>query len=84
MVESLHIIAIVITETMKPSRLQGTVQLQVMFNIGQSTYLYAMRFQYIDKLMPPTSRFGEGNRAGKKQGVIQKLQIFFERFFGIG
>ncbi len=38
----------------------------------------------IDKLMPPMSRFGEGNRAGKKQGVIQKLQIFFERFFGIG
>lgn len=38
----------------------------------------------IDKLMPPMSRFGSGNRAEKKQGVIQKLQVFFERFFGIG
>lgn len=38
----------------------------------------------IDKLMPPMSRFGGENRAEKKQGVIQKLQVFFERFFGIG
>jgi len=38
----------------------------------------------IDKLMPPLSRFDGGNRAEKKQGVIQKLQGFFERFFGIG
>lgn len=38
----------------------------------------------IDKLMPPMSRFGGGNRAEKKQSVIQKLQAFFERFFGIG
>ena len=38
----------------------------------------------IDKLMPPMSRFGGGNRAEKKQGVIAKLLTFFERFFGIG
>ena len=38
----------------------------------------------IDKLMPPMSRFGGGNRAEKKQGVIAKLLSFFERFFGIG
>lgn len=38
----------------------------------------------IDKLMPPMSRFGGGNRAEKKQGVITKLMQFFERFFGIG
>ncbi len=38
----------------------------------------------IDKLMPPMSRFGGGNRAEKKQGVIEKLLSFFERFFGIG
>ena len=38
----------------------------------------------IDKLMPPMSRFGGGNRAEKKQGVIAKLMTFFERFFGIG
>ena len=38
----------------------------------------------IDKLMPPVSRFGGGGRAQKKQGVIDKLKAFFERFFGIG
>ena len=39
----------------------------------------------IDKLMPPVSRFGgDGARAKKKQAVIDKLKIFFDRFFGIG
>lgn len=38
----------------------------------------------IDKLMPPISRFGGGNRAIKKQTVIDKLKQFFEKFFGIG
>ena len=39
----------------------------------------------IDKLMPPVSRFGGGGaRANKKQGVIKKLQKFFEKFFGLG
>ena len=38
----------------------------------------------IDKLLPPMSRFGGGNRAEKKQGVIDKLKAFFERFSGIG
>ena len=38
----------------------------------------------IDKLMPPVSRFGSGNRATKKQGVIDKLKSFFEKFFGVG
>lgn len=38
----------------------------------------------IDKIMPPTSRFGGGNRSQKKQGIIEKILAFFERFFGIG
>lgn len=38
----------------------------------------------IDKLMPPVSRFGGRNRAVKKQGVIDKLKLFFEKFFGVG
>ena len=37
----------------------------------------------IGDLMPPTSRFGGGNRAGKKQGIIDKLMAFFEKYFGI-
>lgn len=34
--------------------------------------------------MPPVSRFGGGGRAEKKQGVIDKLKAFFEKYFGIG
>ncbi len=36
----------------------------------------------IDKIMPPVSRFG-GGRAVKKQGIIDKLLKFFEKFFGL-
>ena len=37
----------------------------------------------IDKIMPPVSRFASGARTTKKQGVIQKLQIFFEKYLGL-
>lgn len=37
----------------------------------------------IDKIMPPVSRFGSGGRATKKQGVIDKLMKFFEKYFGL-
>lgn len=36
----------------------------------------------IDKIMPPVSRFG-GGRAEKKQGVIDRLKAFFEKYFGV-
>lgn len=36
----------------------------------------------IDKIMPPVSRFG-GSRAAKKQGIIEKLMIFFEKYLGL-
>ena len=38
----------------------------------------------IDRIMPPVSRFGGGNRAEKKQNIIDKLKAFFEKYFGIG
>ena len=38
----------------------------------------------IDRLMPPISRFGGGDRTTKKQGVIEKFKSFFEKFFGVG
>lgn len=34
--------------------------------------------------MPPVSRFGSSKRTIKKQGVIDKLKLFFEKFFGVG
>ncbi len=38
----------------------------------------------IDKIMPPVSRFGGGNRATKKENIIKKIKAFFEKYFGIG
>ena len=37
----------------------------------------------IDKLMPPMPRFGNSNRAAKKQSIIEKMQAFFEKYFGV-
>ena len=37
----------------------------------------------IDKIMPPVSRFGGGNRAEKKNGIIAKLTAFFEKYLGL-
>lgn len=37
----------------------------------------------IDKILPAVSRFGGGNRAEIKQRVIEILQSFFEKYFGI-
>ena len=37
----------------------------------------------IDKILPPMSRFCGGNRQEKKKSVIEKIQSFFERYFGL-
>ena len=37
----------------------------------------------IDKIRPAMSRFGGGNRQEKKKTVIEKLKVFFEKYFGI-
>lgn len=38
----------------------------------------------IDKILPPVSRFSRGaNRDEKKQSVIEKLLVFFEKFSGL-
>lgn len=40
----------------------------------------------VDRLMPPVSRFGgggSGSRDKKKQTIIEKLNAFFEKYFGL-
>ena len=37
----------------------------------------------IDKILPAMSRFGGGNRQEKKNNVIEKLKVFFEKYFGV-
>lgn len=39
----------------------------------------------IDKILPPVRRFGGGgnNRQEKKQGIIEKLSSFFEKYLGL-
>ncbi|HBS73055.1 MAG TPA: DEAD/DEAH box helicase, partial [Microbacterium sp.] len=39
----------------------------------------------ITKVLPPASRFApDGGHGEKKQRVIERLGVFFERFFGLG
>ena len=38
----------------------------------------------INRIMPPVSRFGNADRTCKKMRVIKKIQIFFDRYLGIG
>ena len=35
-----------------------------------------------DRIMPPVSRFGGGDRAKKKENIINRLSRFFEKYFG--
>lgn len=37
----------------------------------------------INKILPAMSRFGGGNRQEKKKAVIEKLKVFFEKYFGV-
>ncbi len=37
----------------------------------------------VDKIMPPVSRFASSGRAAKKQGIIEKLFKFFEKYLGL-
>ena len=37
----------------------------------------------IDRILPPVSRFGGGNRSEVKKLVIERLKEFFEKYFGV-
>lgn len=37
----------------------------------------------IDKVLPPMSRFGGGNREQQKNSIIEKLKEFYEKYFGL-
>ncbi|WP_400146325.1 type I restriction endonuclease subunit R [Candidatus Methanarcanum hacksteinii] len=37
----------------------------------------------IDKILPPMSRFGGGNREQQKNSIIEKLKEFYEKYFGL-
>lgn len=37
----------------------------------------------IEKILPPMRRFGGGNKAEKKQTIIEKVLKFFEKYFGL-
>ncbi len=38
----------------------------------------------IEKIMPPASRFGGNGKAEMKQEVIDRLKVFFEKYYGLG
>ena len=37
----------------------------------------------IDKILPPMSRFGGGNRDAQKNNIINRLKSFFEKYYGL-
>lgn len=37
----------------------------------------------IDKILPPMSRFGGGNREQQKNSIIEKVKEFYEKYFGL-
>lgn len=37
----------------------------------------------VDQIMPAMSRFGDSNREERKKSILQKLQAFYEKYFGI-
>ena len=69
--------AIIAEEKLKPDETRKFIELAMQAGEIKTTGTD------IDKLMPPVSRFGGGNRAAKKQSVIEKLMAFFEKFFGV-
>ena len=68
---------LIATERLKPEETRKLIQNS--FRDG----LLKMTGTEIDKIMPPVSRFGGGNRAKKKRGIIEKLKSFFEKYFGL-
>ncbi len=72
------LVALIQEEKLKPKEIR--IFLEVSFREGEIKTVGTD----IDRIMPPVSRFGGGNRSKKKQTVIDKLKIFFEKYFGIG
>ena len=71
------LVSIIAEEKLKPEETRKFIELSLQAGEIKTTGTD------IDKLMPPVSRFGGGNRAAKKQIVIERLKAFFERFFGV-
>ena len=73
-----ELVAIISEEKLKPEETRKFIELSLQAGEIKTTGTD------IDNLMPAMSRFGGGNRAAKKQTVIERLKAFFEKFFGIG
>ena len=72
------LVALIKEETLKPE--ETRIFLENSFREGEIKTVGTD----IDRIMPPVSRFGGGNRTKKKQTVIDKLKAFFEKYFGVG
>lgn len=70
--------AMIDTEKLKPEETRKLVE-----NAFQDGVLKTTGMD-VDKILPPISRFvSGGGRAEKKQGVIEKLVTFFEKYLGL-
>lgn len=71
--------AIIEAESLKPDETRAFIA--TAFREGE----VKMTGTAITKILPPVSRFApDGGHGEKKQRVLEKLGVFFERFFGLG
>ncbi len=63
-------------------KLKGTVTKRFIDNSLRDGTLKTTGTDF-DKIMPAIPRFGGGNRDAKKQGIIEKLMKFFEKYLGL-
>lgn len=71
-----------LTELIREERLKETETRKFMLDCFRNGEVRSTG-RDIDDLMPPISRFGGTKRAEKKQQLIDKLESFFEQFYGL-
>ena len=64
-------------EKLKPEETRNFVELSLRDGVLKTTGTD------IDKILPAVSRFGRSNRTRKKEGIIEKLKRFFEKYLGV-
>ena len=64
-------------EKLKPEETRNFVELSLRDGVLKTTGTD------IDKILPAVSRFGSSNRTRKKEGIIEKLKRFFEKYLGV-
>ena len=72
-----ELIAIIAEQKLKPEETKTFIENSFRDGVLRTTGID------IDRILPPVSRFGGGNRSEVKKTVIERLKEFFEKYFGV-